>query len=146
MNKTFLIIGGGLALLYWYNSKRNAADKLRFAIRDIQPNFTNGYPSVNVNIMATNPTNETISVNSVQGQLKMNGLIVGDVVSNLMEQIPAMQNVVIPVQVKIYTAGLFDAVKGFIKNINAPQTNFDFNGTVNFSGINFPVNLQYNLI
>lgn len=144
--KKILLIGAGAGLLWWILRKKNTAEKLTFDIVDIRPAISGAAPVVNMNVKVTNPTPEALAVNGVTGTLQLNGAIVGDVYSSLLQQIPANQSVVIPVSIKLYSGALLESIKGFIENITAPAARFVFNGHVNFKGVNFPLSLNYNIL
>lgn len=144
--KTVGIVAAVVALFYWIRAKKNTVDNLKFFVRDIQPNMIGLTPIVNLNLLVTNPTAENLSINSVTGLLKLNGTVIGDVVSNFYQQVPAYQNIILPVQIRLFSQNLFESVKMFIQPTTTTAANFNFDGLVNFKGINFPISLDYKLI
>lgn len=124
---------------------KNTLDALRFKVAGIQlvPVYEVAGPSVVVNIAVTNTTPDALSVNEVAGMLYVNNTVIGHAVGKFFRQVPGMQSVVIPVQIAVSGSGVYDVVRGFIENKTIQNAIFVFDGTVNYSGINVPVKLEY---
>lgn len=141
-----LLIGGAALALYYILRKKSAIDNLKFDVVGVRPSLAGSSPTVNLDIRIRNVSSEAIDVNGISGQLILNNTIIGDVYTQLMQQIPAYSDTVAPVKVSLYNSGILNSVISFIDNISAPAADFLFRGTVDYKGARLPLYLNYKLV
>ena len=144
--KKILIIGVAGYAAYWLYKKYTALKDLHLSIQDIRVSEQNLQPVLDVNLLVRNLTAEQLDINAIAGRLSMNGTVVGDIVSNVGQSIPALSDIIVPLRVNLYSSGIATVVKGFLDNFSAPAAMFNFNGTVKVKGVNVPASFNYSLV
>lgn len=135
--KNLLYIGGALAL-YWIITRGRAVSATRFQLKNV------GYKSgkVNMTIEVQNPTEASLQLNSIAGDLFANGQYVANVSS--FNQVQIMPNASTPVVLSFIPSiiGIFNTIKNVILQ-KKKGMDFRFVGSANLNGINFPVDSNY---
>lgn len=137
------VIGYGL---YQVIRKGNALNKLGLRIVKVLPSLTGGRFLARLDLQATNQTGADIEINGVAGSLRMGSTFLGNVISTLPKQIPAFSSQVIQVDIDLGTLNVLQVVADFIAAPAAGNISLTFDGVVNYSGLNVPVVLTYNVV
>ena len=146
MKKNALYIIGGIAAIgLFFYIKSKAAGKLQITFKDIKLGAIKGLkiPDIFVRFNVINPTNTTLSISAIAGQIFLNQKLF-TTVSNLdkVEFLPKTETIY---QVKVLPPGLnaFLAIYNLIKK--KQDAEIEFRGTINTSGITLPINESLSL-
>jgi len=137
------IIGYGL---YQVLRKSNALNKLALRIVKIVPSLSGGRFLARLDLQATNLTGADVEINGVAGSLRLGSTFLGNVISTLPNQIPAFSAQIIQVDIDLGTLNVLQVLADFIAAPAAGNVNLTFDGVVNYSGVNLPVSLTYNVV
>lgn len=99
-----------------------------------------------IGIGVQNPTNGSISINSISGELLINKNSIATIESNVNTTILPNQNSVIPLILKPSLLGLFVQIKSLLtkqeKNKAKNKLNARFEGVANSNGLIIPLSLS----
>lgn len=138
MDNGVLLIGGVVAL--WVLSKAHTGQNLQF--QPLAANWDGGALQVQIGVL--NPTNDSLQLNSIAGQLYVNGTAVGTVSNFVPTTIQPNQQTPITLR---YVPSIFGAVTAILNQItNGGGLLVAFNGSANVNSIVLPVNLNFQAI
>lgn len=139
----FGIIGViGYALLKGYDYYRRLA--YRFVGYEIKDITINEQPSVNVGLkfQIYNPTPVTLTVNSIQGKVIVNGVYIGDIDNTIQQLVysDSVSNVTLNVIADVKQAGIL-AISELLSG-QFSQFTVKFDGNVTVENITIPLNIE----
>ena len=133
--KTVLTFTGIAALLYYFNEKKALA-QIKATIRNIT--FVNG--KLQLVFFIQNPSMVNVTLSSIIGDIKLNGLTIATVSGLSQQIIPANSSTTISVTVSLDPVGAitFGAQYWRAKAANK-HLSIDFNGTMRANGLVVPI-------
>ena len=133
-----VILLAGAAVLYFF-SRGTAAKKIRVYFNDLSLGKTTGFklPEIFARFRIVNPTNTPLSVDSIAGDIFVNKNLLASIQNLTPVSIPANSEILYPIKVNISAFNVINTVYQFIKN--KQKINVYFDGTVNSSGVSFPL-------
>ena len=139
MKRNLLLIGGAVAaaaLYFW--SRGKAGEKLRVYFQGITTSRSGKLiPNLFVNFRIVNPTSTALSVDSIAGDIIVNGKPISAVQNLSKINIPANGQTIYPIQVYIQGFQAVMLILDFVKK--RQKINVTFEGTVNSSAFVIPV-------
>jgi LEA14-like dessication related protein len=139
MKRNLLLIGGAVAaaaLYFW--SRGKASEKLRVYFQGISTTKSGKLiPNIFVNFRLVNPTSTALSVDSIAGDIIVNGKAISAVQNLSKINIPANGQTIYPIQIYIQGFQAVMLIMDFIKK--RQKVNITFEGTVNSSGFVIPL-------
>lgn len=145
-NKTTLFIVGGVALLGLYFLMRGkAAKRLQIFFKDIRVGEIKGLkiPDIFARFRVVNPTSTPLSVDSIAGQIYLNGKLFTSVQNLNKTNIPGNTETVY--EVKVSTPGISAGLAILDLIRNKKNAEFEFKGTINTTGVILPINESVNV-
>lgn len=134
-----ILVGGAAFLALYFFSRGKAAKRLIITFKDITIGKIQGLkiPDIYARFNVINPTSTPLSVNSIAGQIFLNGNVF-TTVSNL-EKVNIPGNAQTTYQVKVMPPGLaaFLAIYKLIKN--RQDAEIEFEGSINTTGVVIPI-------
>lgn len=152
MNFNYLLIGLAAFVGYSVLNKSQAADKLGFIVQKTGLRFEGLTPILDITIGIQNPTNETLTVRSVFGDVYINNIYVANVYSFSYVTIQRFGVTPLRISARLSLAGLFGEVKSIIQAITngtfaaiLNQT-IKFKGMVHAEGVRLPLDFEYKVL
>jgi LEA14-like dessication related protein len=142
--KNIAFIGIAAYLLYRFvTGKLNLSNNVNFNLVDVKvvPSFP--YTKILITLQVNNPTNESATINSFNGILKLNGNEIGNANSN--NRIFIKENSTLNVNVEIFANAISTGTQ-IIQAIKNKTATFNFIGFANVYGVNLPINFDYKVI
>jgi LEA14-like dessication related protein len=138
-----LTLGGALAL--YYLSRGRAAQKLKIYFKDIIPKIEKGefLPVLYARFNVINGTNTGLSINSITGDVTINGEAVAAV--SMLDKFTVAPNSTSVLSVKIAASPLGAGAVLFRIITKKQAVNAGFEGTVNSGGILIPISQSVKL-
>ena len=153
MKPAQLIIFGALAFFgIKAFSKASAAGKLQFFVSKVALRFSGLTPILDFILGIQNPTNETLRVGSIVGQLFINGDFCANISGYQLTDVKNYATSYFPISARLSTSGLItqvvQIVEGVIDNgVNSLANQvLTFRGTVNAEGVSVPLNFNYKVL
>lgn len=140
-NKSFIFIGLGAAVLLYILSKKSAAKNLKVYFQTI--GFKKGkglnLPTVQAVFRIINPTNSTLTIDSIAGDILVNGSLLSSLSQIDKLNIPGNSESLYTVNIKTPVFNVLSTVYMLFKN-KTKKLNIEFTGSVNSGGIIIPIN------
>jgi hypothetical protein len=137
--KTFLGIAvlGGLA--FWLYSRKRLKETALFSFDGVR--IANN--KLQIKLGLSNPTNASVTINSIVGVLNSKGNDIANVQS--FEKVTILPNnkTIISLDVTPSLIGLFTTVKQIVKKGGLKNLNLKFKGTANVNGLPLPIDITY---
>ena len=137
--KTFLGIAvlGGLA--FWLYSRKRLKETALFSFDGVR--IANN--KLQIKLGLSNPTNASVTINSIVGVLNSKGNDIANVQS--FEKVTILPNnkTFISLDVTPSLLGLFTTVKQIVKKGGLKNLNLKFKGTANVNGLPLPIDVNY---
>jgi len=137
--KTFLGIAvlGGLA--FWLYSRKRLKETALFSFDGVR--IANN--KLQIKLGLSNPTNASVTINSIVGVLNSKGNDIANVQS--FEKVTILPNnkTMISLDVTPSLIGLFTTVKQIVKKGGLKNLNLRFKGTANVNGLPLPIDVTY---
>jgi LEA14-like dessication related protein len=142
------LLGGGIAL--WYFTKlKKASDAIKVNLANLKLSKGSGLslPSLRMDFQIQNPTNTTVNVLGIVGDIYINGEYVANV-SNLNKvQIPANGDIIYPVTVKASILDALPAILNLVKTRGQGQgLQVKASLNVNVDNILYPIDIDRKVI
>ena len=142
-NKTFLGVIFGGAVFYWAYQKYIFSNAVNFKIANVSLDGSFFNPTINLDLMITNPTNVTTTISNIQATAYSNNTTkISDVFYNQQTEIGANSQVIVPMVLLPSVTGVINSIKELIAT---KKGSFQLKGTATIDGINFPFNINYSL-
>ena len=142
-NKTFLGVIFGGAVLIWAYKKYIFSNAVSFRISNVSLDGSFFNPTINLDLMITNPTNVTTTISNIQAAAYSNNTTkISDVFYNQQMEIGANSQVIVPLVLLPSVTGVINSIKELIAT---KKGSFQLKGTATIDGINFPFNINYSL-
>lgn len=137
--KTFLgiLVLGGVA--YWAYSRKRLKETALFSFDGVR--IANN--KLQIKLGLSNPTNASVTINSIVGVLNSKGNDIANVQS--FEKVTILPNnkTFINLDVTPSLVGLFTTVKQIVKKGGLKNLNLKFKGTANVNGLPLPIDVTY---
>lgn len=140
MKKYFPLLLAAAALTYYFMRKGNAAKNLKVYFAGLNFEKSSGVvPNIIAIFRLVNPTNSSLTVTSIAGDISVNGKIVAGF--SQVQKFEILPNSESNYKIKVTPSGftvaltIIDLIKTKAKNLTA-----NFNGTINADGLNIPIN------
>ncbi len=137
--KTFLGIAvlGGLA--FWLYSRKRLKETALFSFDGVR--IANN--KLQIKLGLSNPTNASVTINSIVGVLNSKGNDIANVQS--FEKVTILPNnkTMISLDVTPSLIGLFTTVKQIVRKGGLKNLNLRFKGTANVNGLPLPIDVTY---
>jgi len=133
----FIVIGA--AGLFYFLSKGKAAQKLKVYLKDISFGKSSGFriPPMFARFRIVNPTNTPLQVDNIVGDIYFNKSMLASIQNLQPVTIPANSEIIYPIKIEASGLSIIQTAYNFIKN--KEKVNISFEGSVNASGVVFPV-------
>jgi hypothetical protein len=142
-NKTVLGVVFGGAVVYWAYQKYIFSNAVSFNIGKVSLDGSFFNPTINLDLIITNPTNITTTIsNIVATAYSNNTLKISDVFYNQQTEIKANSQVIVPLVLFPSVTGVINTIKELVAT---KKGSFQLKGSASIDGINFPFNLNYSL-
>jgi LEA14-like dessication related protein len=132
----FVAIGG---IAYWLYSRKRLQETALFSFEGVR--IANN--ELQVKLGLANPTNASITINSIVGVLNSKGNDIANV--STFDKIKILPNnkTFINLTVKPSLLGLFTTVKQIVKKGGLKNLSLKFKGTANVNGVALPIDINY---
>jgi LEA14-like dessication related protein len=139
-DRQILGIIGLVAVGVYFWGKSQAGKKLKITIDSIKFDKLNFafQPTFTVNFLLTNNSNFSLNINSLFGDVYLNGVKISTVSENSTINVPANKSINFPVSVSVSLVDTILEIERLIRN--GDRLNIKFVGVVNAEGLNFPIN------
>jgi len=142
-NKTVLGVVFGGAVVYWAYQKYIFSNAVSFNIGKVSLDGSFFNPTINLDLIITNPTNITTTIsNIVATAYSNNTLKISDVFYNQQTEIKANSQVTVPLVLFPSVTGVINTIKELVAT---KKGSFQLKGSASIDKINFPFNLNYSL-
>jgi hypothetical protein len=135
----FIIAGAGL-ILFYFMSKAKAGKSLKVNFHDILFGSSSGFniPDMYVRFQIINPSSTPITIDSIVGDVIINGNSFATISNTSKFQIPAKETILYKVKVQIGLLNVATTLYDLYRN--KEKFNVTFNGSINSSGLLIPIN------
>lgn len=120
-------------------SKYRFGQKAVFLLRGIKPSGTLLKPTLDVDISVQNPTNQSITIKSITGDLSVNNRYVANVSAFGDQEVQPNSENILKLVARPSAIGIIQSVIAIIRNKENKFT-ASFNGTANVNGLVVPIN------
>jgi len=131
-------------IVYYFFQTKSVVKNAKFSFQKMAINWKK--KQILIGIGVQNPTNGSISINSISGELLINKNSIATIESNVNTTILPNQNSVIPLILKPSLLGLFVQIKSLLtkqeKNKAKNKLNARFEGVANSNGLIIPLSLS----
>lgn len=147
-----LLVGLAAFVGYKLFSKKGAAESLQFFVSKVAVRFSGITPIIDVTLGIHNPTNETLNVGSIAGELYINNNFAANIYGYQAVTIKSLGVSYFPISARLSLSGVASEIMdiinaitsgGFASLINQTLT---FKGKVYAEGITFPLNFNYKVL
>ena len=143
MKNTFYYIIGGVAV--WYIlSKTMLAKKVNLVLKDVRPGGKLLSPTIDIDIIAQNPSNQQATLKSVTGNLYINDKLVSNFTSFKDQLIAPRAESIITITAKPGVLGVYNTIKTLLTK-RTGDLSATFTGSANIDGILLPINETVNI-
>jgi hypothetical protein len=143
-NKIGLFFGAAIIMgAYYIFSKRSFAKNANFSFEGLK--FDWKKKKIEITLSCSNPTNNSITLNSVVGNLLVNNNTIASVESFVKTTIIANGKTIIKLDLIPSAIGILMSIKEFVTNKarTKQKINAKFIGSANMEGIIIPLDLQF---
>lgn len=147
----FVIIAIG-AIVYWSATKANAVATIRslvYSIQKVEPScegFLCLSPILQLTIRIFNPTDNALNLQSISGDVFINGQNIGKMYAFNIPAIQANAPTDIAIKVQGSSITLLTQAVQVIKGQNGPNVTMRITGTANGEGLLVPLDIQYRIL
>ena len=142
-NKTVLGVVFGGAVVYWAYQKYIFSNAVSFNIGKVSLDGSFFNPTINLDLIITNPTNITTTISNIAATAYSNNTLkISDVFYNQQTEIKANSQVTVPLVLFPSVTGVINTIKELVAT---KKGSFQLKGSASIDGINFPFNLNYSL-
>ena len=142
-NKTVLGVVFGGAVVYWAYQKYIFSNAVSFNIGKVSLDGSFFNPTINLDLIITNPTNITTTISNIAATAYSNNTLkISDVFYNQQTEIKANSQVIVPLVLFPSVTGVINSIKELVAT---KKGSFQLKGSASIDGINFPFNLNYSL-
>jgi hypothetical protein len=142
-NKTILGVVFGGAVVYWAYQKYIFSNAVSFNIGKVSLDGSFFNPTINLDLIITNPTNITTTISNIAATAYSNNTLkISDVFYNQQTEIKANSQVIVPLVLFPSVTGVINSIKELVAT---KKGSFQLKGSASIDGINFPFNLNYSL-
>jgi LEA14-like dessication related protein len=142
-NKTFLGVIFGGAVVYWAYQKYIFSNAVSFKIGKVSLDGSFFNPTINLDLIITNPTNITTTISNIAATAYSNNTLkISDVFYNQQTEIKANSQVTVPLVLFPSVTGVINTIKELVAT---KKGSFQLKGTATIDGFNFPFNINYSL-
>jgi len=142
-NKTILGVVFGSAVVYWAYQKYIFSNAVSFNIGKVSLDGSFFNPTINLDLIITNPTNITTTISNIAATAYSNNTLkISDVFYNQQTEIKANSQVTVPLVLFPSVTGVINSIKELVAT---KKGSFQLKGSASIDGINFPFNLNYSL-
>lgn len=134
-------------------SKTGAANKLQFFVSKVAVRFSGITPILDIILGVQNPTNETLRIGSIIGDLYINGDFAANVSGFQLTDIKGLGVSYFPISARLSVSGVVSQVLSIINSISSGggiqsliNQTISFKGYVNAEGLTIPLNFQYKIV
>lgn len=139
-----LLLTGIAAFLYLGNRARSIANLTFFPHGVSGMAFEGMNPVAYLDILVQNPSNVSIDINSLSGNVLADGTLVGNVSNFTPVALAGNSEAVVRVKVRLQLLGLVnDIISAF--QAGHLQKNLAIDGTANVDGVQYPLNLTFQI-
>lgn len=142
--KLALIGVGGFVLVKLISA--NIINRLNFIVTGIQLGFVGTTPTVTLSIAIQNPTGSSFTINSIVGNVFLNGSFIGNVSSFVTTAIPPNGQVTLPVTVLLNISQVISDIIHVIDGSAGIQALIELQATANIDNLAFPLDVSYKLL
>lgn len=136
MKKAFLFGGIGLLAFYWLKRAKQFYEGLTISFQNVSIKGTVSNPIIVIELKIKNPSDLSVKINEIKGNLLYKNNIVGTVKSVDQDVIDSGSVLFYDLEVKSTITNLLQIIQGFI--LNKKSFDFYFDGTINLNGLNIP--------
>jgi hypothetical protein len=144
-NTIVLLLVGGI--LYFFSRKGTFAKAAQFSFQKMEMNLKK--KKIFVYLGVSNPTGQELTINSIVGNLIMNGSQIASIESFDKQKISSSAKSLIKLQLIPSAMGLFEQAKIFVENILKKKTTTtkktvtaSFKGAANLQGLVVPLDVK----
>jgi len=142
-NKTILGVVFGGAVVYWAYQKYIFSNAVSFNIGKVSLDGSFFNPTINLDLIITNPTNITTTISNIAATAYSNNTLkISDVFYNQQTEIKANSQVTVPLVLFPSVTGVINSIKELVAT---KKGSFQLKGSASIDGINFSFNLNYSL-
>lgn len=142
-NKTVLGVVFGGAVVYWAYQKYIFSNAVSFNIGKVSLDGSFFNPTINLDLIITNPTNITTTISNIAATAYSNNTLkISDVFYNQQTEIKANSQIIVPLVLFPSVTGVINTIKELVAT---KKGSFQLKGSASIDGINFPFNLNYSL-
>jgi hypothetical protein len=142
-NKTVLGVVFGGAVVYWAYQKYIFSNAVSFNIGKVSLDGSFFNPTINLDLIITNPTNITTTISNIAATAYSNNTLkISDVFYNQQTEIKANSQIIVPLVLFPSVTGVINSIKELVAT---KKGSFQLKGSASIDGINFPFNLNYSL-
>ena len=102
---------------YQFINKANAAKRLNYFVQKVSLRFSGLTPIIDIVVGIQNPTNSTIKVGSILGELYINDNFVGTVSGFQLTSIKGLATTYFPISARLSTGGLVSEILSIIDDL-----------------------------
>jgi LEA14-like dessication related protein len=139
------LIGAGIFVLSKI-ATANIASRLNFVLGGVSASLSGLTPVVTVNVVVQNPTSGSFTVNSLVGNISVNGTQIGNISMFVATVIPPNNQVQLPLTVILNPAQVLTDLLNLLTGNSGNQVIVSLDGTANIDNIPIPVSIQYNVL
>lgn len=140
MNKTILWIAAGAAAIFLL-SRLQLARRVNFLFGNIRPGGTLLQPSIVLEIIVQNPTNQQAIFQSLTGNLEINGRNVANISNFQRQTIAPLAESTIRINARPNAIGVFSTIKDLLTSQTGSNQVF-ITGSAMLDGIQYPLNIS----
>lgn len=136
MNKSILWIAAGAAALFLV-SRLSFSKKINFLFAGIKPGGTLLQPVIEVSLLVQNPTNQTVTIRSLSGQVLLNNRLISNVSSFNEQTIQPNSETVIKINARPLITNFFSSIN-FILTSKTGNNRITITGSANIDNVSLP--------
>ena len=141
MKKGLLVILAGATALYFI-AKKSLSSKLLFQIDNLGSKGKWYNPIIVISLRVLNPSNQSAKLNSITGELFLNGKLISNVTSFVPQNISAKAESIIKLEAQPGITGAASLLLDILQNKKAGYK-IKFDGNANVDGIVVPINQSF---
>jgi|GEM_PF-4208074 len=136
--KNFLLLISGVAALFLL-SRYKFGQKVVFALRKLRPGGSLTQPTIYVELAMQNPTNTTVKIKSVTGEISVNDKYLANVSAFGDQIIAPNSESILKLLARPSAKGVYESVRQLLTS-PAGQVQANFSGSANVDGVVVPIN------
>jgi len=142
MRNLFWVVGGVAAI--YLLSKLRFGQKANFMLRSLRPGGTLLAPTINVEMAVQNPTNQTITIKSITGDLSVNDKYLANVSAFGDQKVLPNQESILRLTARPSATGVFQSIREILTQ-PVGSIAASFQGTANVDGLVVPISESRNI-